>query len=252
MPWFLHDKLKCYRFCNEYGILTAEVLREFSSPDEIDLSNLNEPFVLKPTLQSSMKGVMVLEPLTDGYYDELRKRKLSSQDIVDEQTRLFHETKAAGKRIIAERKISDVDGYSIPLDYKVYAFNGRVALVLIVNRNTNPSTVSWFDGSFDPVVDGQVSYQETFKHHVEGSKPANAQEILETARKASLRVGTPFARIDMYATSRGVILGEITLVPGGLYYSHHYFLSDEQQSLMGEYWESALRELGREKEVLSE
>lgn len=100
MPWYLHDKLKCYRWCEDNGIPTATVLREFDTPADIDLTDLTGEFVLKPTLQSSMKGVMVLSPKGDGYHDSLRNRALTVDEIIEEQDRLFNETKAAGKKII--------------------------------------------------------------------------------------------------------------------------------------------------------
>lgn len=250
MPWYLHDKLKCYNFCERHGIPTAEVLRVFETPDQIDLVGLEGPFVLKPTLQSSMKGVMVLSADESGYYDELRDRRLSMDDILEEQTRYFEQTKAAGKKIIIEKKIDDADGHKIPLDYKAYAFNGEVSLMLVVDRNQTRSVVSWFDGDFKPIRDDRVQYKANFEHHREGQIPDNAEEMIAVASKASSLIETPFARIDMYSTTRGVIVGEITLVPGGLYYGNQYFLSDGQQELMGLHWEKALNELGRTEEII--
>lgn len=240
VPWFLHDKLKCYRFCSDNGIPTANVLREWDDPAEILLDGLRDSFVLKPTLQSSTKGVMVLKRAEGGYYDSLRGVTLSESEIVDEQTRLFSETVAADKKIIVEDVISDIEGFYIPRDFKAYSFRGEIALILEIDRNTRPSTVSWYDGNFDPIQDNRVVSNPKFVNPVPGRVPKYADELLELARLASLRVDTPFASIDMYATTHGPIVGEITLAPGGLYHGVHYQLSELQQNCMGTMWNRAL------------
>lgn len=240
VPWFVHDKLKCYRFLEEHGIPTATVEREWDSPEQIDLTGLDGEFVLKPTLQSSMKGVMVLTKTADGYYDSLRRRTLSEDEIIEEQTSMFNETKAAGKKVIVERKIKDAEGFGIPRDFKAYSFGGEVALILEINRNTKPSSVSWFDGNFQPLTDDRVTSNPQFVNEVPAVRPAAADALLELARRTSAVIPSPFASIDMYSTEDGPMVGEITLAPGGLYHGQHFKLSTEQQARMGRMWERAL------------
>lgn len=244
MPWYLHDKLKCYRWCEANGIPTATVLREFDTAADIDLTDLTGEFVLKPTLQSSMKGVMVLTPNAGGYRDSLKNRDLSLSEIIEEQERLFNETKAAGKKIIVEEKIVDADGFEIPRDFKAYAFGGEIALILEVDRNSGRNVVAWYDPEFNPILDDRVGYSPKYSAHRKGVKPNGAEKMLQVAKLASSLVESPFARIDMYSSTAGVIVGEITLVPGGLYYGNHYFLSEKQQQVMGRLWENALVRLG--------
>lgn len=250
VPWYLHDKLKCYRFCEENGIATATVVREFETPDQIDLTGIEGEFVLKPTLQSSMKGVMVLNAKGEGYYDSLRRRDLTVEEIVAEQTKMFEETKAAGKKIIIERKIEDADGFDIPRDFKAYSFRGEVELILEINRNTKPSSVSWFDGNFEPLTDDRVTSNPEFVNEVPAVRPAAAQQLLELARKASAIVPSPFASVDMYNTVDGPMVGEITLAPGGLYHGKHFTLSSAQQRIMGLMWERAEQDIRDSQETL--
>lgn len=250
MPWYLHDKLKCYRWCEANGIPTATVVREFDTPAAIDLTGLSGEFVLKPTLQSSMKGVMVLTPKGDAYHDSLRNRDLSLHEIIEEQERLFNETKAAGKKIIVEEKIVDADGFDIPRDFKAYAFGGEIALILEVDRNSGRNIVAWYDPEFKPILDDRVGYSPKYSAHQEGKTPNKADKMVQVAKLASSLVESPFARIDLYSSTAGVIVGEITLVPGGLYYGNHYFLSEEQQQVMGRLWENALVKLGRTHQIL--
>lgn len=246
VPWFLHDKLKCYEYLDRHGLKTVTPLRVFSDPATINLDDLPTNFVIKPSLQSSTKGVMVLTRRgEDAYWDEMRDRILSCSDIIEEQEKYFEETKAAGKRVIVEPKILDVESetYSVPRDFKAYAFRGEIALILEIDRNTKPSSVSWYDGDFNPVLDDRVTSNEPFVRGVSKSAPVNKSELVELARQASAVVPTPFASIDMYLTNDGPLVGEITLAPGGLFHGKHYTLSDTQQKLMGEMWRVALMDL---------
>ncbi|ASN38989.1 hypothetical protein CGQ24_08160 [Arthrobacter sp. 7749] len=240
VPWYLHDKLKCYRFCEENNIATATVVREFDTPDQIDLNGIEGEFVLKPTLQSSMKGVMVLEAADGGFYDSLRRRTLTIEEIIDEQTKMFEETLAAGKKVIIERKIEDIDGHGIPRDFKAYTFRGEIALILEINRNTSPSSISWFDGNFEPLTDDRVTSNPKYVNEIPAVPPASASALLELARQASAIVPSPFSSIDMYSTADGPMVGEVTLAPGGLYHGQHYTLSGDQQKRMGIMWQRAL------------
>lgn len=246
IPWYLHDKLKCYEYLDRLGVETITPLRVFSDPDEVELDGLPNSFVIKPSLQSSTKGVMVLDKRGDGvYWDELRNRELGLAEIREEQRGYFHETNAAGKKIIVEPKIVDVDAetYSIPRDFKAYAFRGEVALILEIDRNTKPSSVSWYDGNFNPISDDRVSCNESFVHEVSKSAPEQCREVLDLARRCSKKLPTPFASIDMYLTEDGPCVGEVTLAPGGLYHGKHYILSEDQQRLMGNMWQNALNDL---------
>lgn len=242
VPWFLHDKLKCYEYLEENGIATVKPLRVFKDPKTIVLDGLPNTFVIKPSLQSSTKGVMVLARREDGsYWDELRRRVLTADEVKEEQEKYFNETKASGRSIIVEPKIEDLEAktYSIPRDFKAYAFRGEVALILEIDRNTKPASVTWFDGKFNPVNDNRVVCNEEFVHMVSKMPPGRYQEILDLAEKASACLPTPFASVDMYLTQEGPLIGEITLAPGGLYHGKHYKMSEEQERLMGGMWAKA-------------
>lgn len=243
IPWFLHDKLKCYEYLERHGVATIVPFKTFTDPKSIDLSGLPDSFVVKPSLQSSTKGVMVLTKQgADSYWDEMKRRSLTLDEIREEQEKYFLETKAAGKCVIVEPKIFDLDPekYSIPRDFKAYAFHGEVGLMLEIDRNTKPSSVSWFDGNFEPITDERISCNESYVQNTPKPTPSRYREILDLAKRTSKMLPTPFARVDMYLTDDGPKVGEITLAPGGLYYGTHYSMSKEQQRLMGKMWRNAL------------
>ena len=58
--------------------------------------------------------------------------------------------------------------------------------------------------------------------------------MLEHARVFSKAVPLPFVRVDLYGTTKGIVMGEITLLPGG---NQHYI--PVQDARLGKMWEEA-------------
>lgn len=96
-------------------------------------------------------------------------------------------------------------------DYKLYCFAGRVELILhkqplgsaqetynrIYTRDWTPVNVGLEDQD-DVIVEA----------------PINGARLVQVAEYASSRLCYPFIRIDLYDTSRGIVLGEFTPGPG--------------------------------------
>lgn len=219
---------------------TASVLRIFDSPEDIDLSGLPKEFVVKPTLQSSTKGVMVLKRTESVYWDSLRRRDLTIELIRSEQAILFEATNSPDNKIIVEEKINDVAGL-IPRDYKAYAFGGEIALILEIDRNTTPSSAAWFDHRFEPITDQRVVTNPKYVSERKGNRPDSWRSLLNLAAFVSAGLPTAFASIDMYCTENGPVIGEITLAPGGLYYGEHFQLSDDEDLRWGRLWDETVR-----------
>lgn len=242
MPWFLHDKLKCYDFCSEHNIPTVEVYDVFSSPERITFKNADcMEFVLKPTLESSTRGVMVLRRDDNGFYDSMKRRSFTFEEIVEYQTDLFQKNKNRNNKIILEAKVQDRQPILVPRDYKAYAFSGEIGLIVDIDRNTKPGTSVWYDGSFDLLDEEDLTHNPKFSASRENPvKPENWQEMLDFFKRVSRLVPSPFARIDIYDTQDGFVLGEVTLAPGGLYYGLHYKMSDSLNEHMGNLWTNAI------------
>jgi len=244
LPWFLHDKIKFNQFCIDNDIPVPKIIRLFDKPDDINLDLINHSeFILKPSLESSTKGVMVLKKLQGGYfYDSLNRKSFNLQDIIDLQNIYFEKNVNATNKIIIEEKIYDIDeAFIIPRDFKFYAFKGNVALILEINRNLKPSISSWYDANFNPIGNEAVKCNAPFTRSLSYYKaPENAENLLKLAQRVSELIDTPFASIDMYNSKSGPIMGEVTLAPGGLYHGKHYTLSNDYQNLMGDLWSKEL------------
>lgn len=247
VPWFFHDKIKCNRFCIENNINTANIYHIFEDADQISFDSVNKmEFILKPTLESSTKGVMVLRRVDRGYYDSLSKKNYTFDEIIDIQRDLFIKNTNKANRIILEEKIYDEDdSYRIPRDFKFYTFNGKIAAILQINRNVKPSAVTWYNSNFELMDEGIIWSNPKYVNLInENTRPENWCEMLELVTYISQLAKTPFASIDMYSSDRGAILGEITLAPGGLYHGEHYLLSEQENRNWGSYWRKSLQELG--------
>lgn len=243
VPWYLENKIECYKFCTENGFPTADVIRIFDHPNDIDLSGMDSEFVLKPSSQSSMKGVMVLKPVDGRFYDFLQNKILALEEIINCQRNIYQETTAVGNKIIIEQKLCDINGHNIPRDFKAYAFRGEIALFLENDRNTTPPSVAFFDGNFEALKDKKVKVNPKYITKLEPRRPTEANDLLGLAKQVSKKLPTPFARVDLYSTDEGPKVGEVTLTPGGFYYGVHYTLSDEEQTRLGAMWLLATREL---------
>ncbi|MGO1182511.1 MAG: ATP-grasp fold amidoligase family protein [Micrococcaceae bacterium] len=249
VPWFVHDKLECANFCADHRLPFVRILRSFATPDDIDLSDLPSEFVVKPTQLHSAQGVMVLSECENGFYEAFLDRVLTAEEVRFHQREFFgrpelNQPHLSGNRIIVEEKIHDADGFAIPRDFKAYTFGGQVELILMIDRNTSPHTVQWFDRDLRPVEEDRISYNPQRVQVGDIDLTPFGSDILTIAEEASSKVPTPFSRIDLYRTHNGWVIGEITLTPGGLYYGRSYTLSRAYERVLAQRWRDATSERG--------
>lgn len=94
-------------------------------------------------------------------------------------------------------------------DYRMYTFNGVVKAISLGSAVFRKNYENVF---FDPVWKEfkLTKYKEKLPDPLP-EKPANLGEMIDAAQK--LGQGIDFARMDLYDTTQGVILGEITVYP---------------------------------------
>jgi hypothetical protein len=114
-------------------------------------------------------------------------------------------------KLICEKLIKTDDG-SLPVDYKLYCFNGNPDCVLVcLNRDKGHPDFYFFDKDMN-----LKRYNKTGKLAAENftvPRPVGFEKLFEYAQK--LAAPFPFVRADFYLENGEVIFGELTFTPCG-------------------------------------
>jgi len=192
------------KFGEQYIIPTLGIWDSF---DEINFDTLPNQFVLKCTHDSG--GLVVCK---DKSILDLSRVKEKIEHC------LKHNYYYSGRewpyknvppRIIAEKFLDD-NGH-VPVDYKVYCFNGEpYKVMLCLDRDKDEPTKFY---SFD-------FKWNLLRHNLKGKKapegftlpkPKSLDLMYETAKKLSQ--GIPFVRVDFYDLNGHMYFGEMTFYP---------------------------------------
>jgi hypothetical protein len=249
------DKLAIIVQLNKAGLETAKTYATINSAESISslLKKLPDQFVLKPNLMAGSRGVMVLNRIAGGhgYWDSKSQQRRWVSGIKKEflEVEALHREKFKGRpfAIIAEETIiSESSKTAVPLDYKFYTFNGRVRLIIQIDRNSKLPTVHFFDRNFERWAwQDYIEINPERLQAGEAAVPGCAQDMLRVVEKASRLARTPFVSVDMYASTRGPIIGEMTTAPGGPYFRRLFTFKPAYDAELGLDWRRASVELGR-------
>jgi hypothetical protein len=110
-------------------------------------------------------------------------------------------------RIICEQYLETEAGL-VPIDYKVYCFNGKPELVMVCTERITNLKFHFVDLNWEKMNIGS----ETFNNDNIPIKPECFDEMIKYAEILSKPF--PFVRIDFYNYNRKPILGEMTFTPG--------------------------------------
>ena len=175
--------------------------------DEIDFSKLPNQFVLKWNHDS---GSIVICKDKNHFDIQEAIRKLK---IGDGRNGYWYGRewpyKNVSPKIIAEKYLDD-EGH-VPIDYKVYCFNGEPYKVMLCLDRDKEEVTKFYSFDFK---------WSLLRHNIRGKnapesftlpKPKSLDEMYETAKKLSQ--GIPFVRVDFYDLNGHMFFGEITLYP---------------------------------------
>lgn len=216
----LADKDKVLKYIEKFDITWPNRIFEIKDIESIKEASLPSKFVLKYAHGWSSRGVMLLEKIdgSEKYLELLSQRMLSIQDIIDRQVKVASSFNRENLWIVEEKVSSLIPGKKIPFDYKFYCFQGKVGLVVQIDRNTNPPKVCLFNGDFFPLRH-KKDYILRSKNAQMGIHliPYRAEEMLFWAKKLSMETDSPFVSVDLYDGGKGVCFGEFTFSPGGTF-----------------------------------
>ena len=184
------------------------LLGQWDNYDDVDFDKLPEKFVLKCNHDSG--GLVVCTDKRKLDHKEAKSRVEKSLKSNFFYIGREYQYKNIKPRIICEQFISD--NGKVPMDYKIYCFNGKPDVILVCkdrfSANTHRASYLYFDQEwrFQPLNKGDEILTE-----VDVPKPKNLDRMIEIAKELSKDF--LFARIDLYNIDGQIYFGEITLSP---------------------------------------
>lgn len=255
VPGRLGSKHLVRAFAEFIGIDTPDIYFKGNLAD-LPWNDLPDEFVLKPLFASTSIGVMLLRSTADGKYENiLEKRQISLEEILEQchvVSQKYYDDPSRGEYIV-EELLRDNNGSTPPEDIRFYAFQGEIGMILKEDHmTTSTARAMYFDGDFLPFSDVHARYGVSpgVKHLeeiVEAKTPTNWRELLSVAKRISVAVPSAFCRIDLYDSTKGIQLGEITFYPGTFYYRNRKLMSQGEADRLGRLWDRAAMRLAGTK-----
>ena len=230
-------KLQNFALAATHGVQPPTIHAIWRTAEEIDLSQLPETFVIKSNGGAGSRGVYPLRRVageTDTFEitDETRRRITGAEVIRN----LTTDAKLTGPWFAEELLVPDVGESALPSDIKIYAFYGQVGYGFARRAPLHRGSQGWQQKLEFQYFDGEGKDIEMRGEPSRRDIPVTPHlpEMLEHARVLSKAVPLPFVRVDLYGTTKGIVMGEITLLPGG---NQHYI--PVQDARLGKMWEEA-------------
>lgn len=230
-------KLQNFALAATHGVQPPTIHAIWRTAEEIDLSQLPETFVIKSNGGAGSRGVYPLRRVdgeTDTFEitDETRRRITGAQVVRN----LTTDAKLTGPWFAEELLVPDVGDSALPSDIKIYAFYGQVGYGFARRTPLHRGAQGWQQKLEFRHFDGEGKDIEMREDPSRRDIPVTPHlpEMLEHARVLSKAVPLPFVRVDLYGTTKGIVMGEITLLPGG---NQHYL--PVQDARLGKMWEEA-------------
>jgi hypothetical protein len=206
------DKYSVREYVKKQGCM--EILNElygvYERVEEIDFKGLPNRFALKTTHGCGTNIICDDKTKLDIESTKTRVRKWMKKSA-GESTGEKH-YKYIKPRIVIEKYIGNDDG-TLPLDYKIYCFNGKPYCVCVYSdrdKITLKTNRAFFNSHWEPLNITTKAYYtdpERFK------KPCTLSKMKKVAEKLSKPF--PFVRVDLYEYKGRVIFGELTFTPTG-------------------------------------
>lgn len=192
-----------------------------------------ERVVVKPNLSHSGIGCKLLVAKDGGYLDLKRGRHGTLSSHRRDMLRAYAPL-GRDDAWIVEELLMPWDGALRAIDdYKFYCFGGRVELIVHKRATHGDSDNRIYARDWRPVNVG-MDDRETLVYEA----PLSGQRLVDFAERAANQLFYPFIRVDVYDSSRGIVLGEFTPGPG-----RRYRLNDAWNAIFVQRWHEAAHAL---------
>lgn len=200
------DKYALYNYVKENSDpnILNNLLAVYNDVDEINWDSLPEKFALKCTHGCGYN--IITNNKSELNPDEV-KHKLNTwlKEKFGKNLLEFHYDKIK-PRIILEEYIEN-DAGLLPIDYKIYCFNGQPKLVLVCSGRENSLKLDFFDLDWNRL---NIGYKKDESSNLI-IKPSCFDDMVKYAKELSAPF--LFVRIDFYDKDGKAILSELTFTP---------------------------------------
>lgn len=200
------DKYEVRKYVEEKG--HKEILNDlygvYDCFEQIDFDKLPPKFALKCTHGCAYNVICKNKDDLD-LNSTAKKVKKWLKEKYGYATTELHYTKIK-PRIIIEKYLCDKKD-EMPLDYKIYCFNGEPKAILVCSEREKKLRLNYFDIKWNPKDYGK----ESWKSHYKINRPKNLNKMLQIAK--DLSQDFPFVRVDLYNDNGKITFGELTFTP---------------------------------------
>jgi hypothetical protein len=187
------------------GILN-ELYGLYSSPDEIDFSQLPKRFVIKATHGSNMNLICNDKATLDwGRCCATMDKWLKTSHYMAGREWAYKHIKP---RLICEKYLENEEFKEL-IDYKFYCYNNKPEVLFVCTGRFSPEGVKY--NAYDMGWNRIYTYKGKPESDLVIEKPANLDEMVRVA--GELCKGFPFIRVDLYSVKEEIIFGELTFYP---------------------------------------
>lgn len=202
------DKYAVREYVREKGCGDSlnELYYVWDSPEDIDWASLPDSFALKYNHGCGFNYICADKSCADSADCFASLRKWERTAYWRQYAELQY--KNIKKKIICEKYLNCGD--KLPVDYKVYCFNGSPLYIMTCENRGNGKTHFYFFDSqwrFCPITHDGLMKNEDFTL----PKPKHFEKMLDYAAK--LAEPFPFVRVDFYNVNNELIFGELTFTP---------------------------------------
>ena len=179
----------------------------FNTPEEIEWGILPNQYVIKCTHGAGYNIIVD----NKNNLDIIKTKNTLHRWLKEKYGNKFFELhyNEIHPKIIIEKYLSSLHS-TLPIDYKIYCFNGKAKIILVVTgRGEHTICYDYFDSDWNELNIGIQSQ----KSHKKIEKPTDINNMLLYAEKLSTPF--PFVRVDFYEINGKCIFGELTFTPCG-------------------------------------
>lgn len=213
----------------EYNVRTFQILRTKDDVESLVLDRF--PCVLKPT--NGAERIHICRHANDLPDAETLRRWMALDFYKDTREPNYRYLR---QKIIVEEFLSE-DGCTPVTDYKIFCFHGRPGFIQVESGRFVECTRNFYDLNWR-ALPASIRYP----HRVGGyAKPPLLDQMLDLA--ARLSAPFDFIRIDLYATSTALHVGELTNCPGRAVAE---VTPPEAQFLLGQFFNRPKEEMMRQ------